>query len=164
MYNFLYKSPIGDILLVSDGEYLTGLYFTSSKSIDKVKGINENKEVFALTSKWLDKYFNGENPNYLDIPLKLNGSDFCLKVWKILSTIPYGTVTTYGDIAKLIDKRMSSQAVGYAVGHNPISIIIPCHRVIGKNNNLTGYGGGIDKKVKLLEIEGIDTSKMYYKN
>ena len=115
--------------------------------------------------RWLDIYFSGKNPDFTP-PLHLKGSPFQMDVWEILLTIKYGSVLTYGDIAKKIaEKRginkMASQAVGGAVGHNPISIIVPCHRVVGAGGNLTGYGGGIDKKIKLLELEGLDLSSFY---
>lgn len=169
-YMSYYESPIGKIMITSDEKYITGLWFTSSRFIDSYKEenyvFNDTLEVIKTTKDWLDKYFKGEKVDYHDIPLSLVGSDFCLEVWDILKEIPYGKTITYGEIANKIAKtrgitKMSSQAVGYAVGHNPISIIIPCHRVVGKKGNLTGYGGGIDKKIALLEIEKIDMSKYY---
>ena len=164
-YMCKYESPIGKIILVSDGENLTGLWFEGQKYFLNL--ITEQKcdlEIFKKTKKWLDIYFSGKNPEE-EIPINLYGTDFRVKVWNILKEIPYGNVITYGEIAKRLAsekgmKKMSAQAVGAAVSHNPISIIIPCHRVIGNNKNLTGYAGGIDKKVKLLEIEGIDISNM----
>ncbi|MDR3238304.1 MAG: methylated-DNA--[protein]-cysteine S-methyltransferase, partial [Spirochaetia bacterium] len=122
--------------------------------------------VFAAVKKWLDRYFDGKNPAILELPLAPIGGEFRQDVWSILCEIPYGEVITYGDIAKKMalkmnKQRMSSQAVGGAVGHNPISIIIPCHRVVGSNGSLTGYGGGISKKVKLLELEGVDMSPLF---
>lgn len=116
--------------------------------------------------KWLDRYFNGEKPKISEIDLSPKGSEFAKKVWEILCKIPYGEVTTYGEIAKKIAKtmnkdKMSAQAVGGAVGHNPISIIIPCHRVVGSNGSLTGYAGGIDKKISLLKHEGVDMTNLY---
>ena len=115
---------------------------------------------------WLDRYFAGENPQISELPLAPSGSDFRQMVWKILCDIPSGQTTTYGEIAKKIAARtgrstMSAQAVGGAVGHNPISIIIPCHRVVGTNGSLTGYAGGIDKKIALLELEGVDMTKYF---
>ena len=114
----------------------------------------------------LDRYFAGEKPEISELPLAPIGGEFRQAVWKILCEIPYGQVTTYGEIAKKIAaqrnrKTMSAQAVGGAVGHNPISIIIPCHRVVGSNGSLTGYAGGIDLKIKLLEHEGVDLSKFF---
>jgi methylated-DNA-[protein]-cysteine S-methyltransferase len=116
--------------------------------------------------KWLDRYFDGEKPDLSELPLAPTGGEFRRMVWDILCEIPYGEVVTYGDIAKKMAqkmkrKSMSSQAVGGAVGHNPISIIIPCHRVVGSNGSLTGYAGGIDKKIKLLELEGADISSLF---
>ncbi len=164
-YMCKYESPIGKIILVSDGENLTGLWFEGQKYFLNL--ITEQKcdlEIFKKTKKWLDIYFSGKKPEE-EIPINLYGTDFRVKVWNILKEIPYGNVITYGEIAKRLAsekgmKKMSAQAVGAAVSHNPISIIVPCHRVIGNNKNLTGYAGGIDKKIKLLEIEGIDISNM----
>ena len=164
-YMCKYESPIGKIILVSDGENLTGLWFEGQKYFLNL--ITEQKcdlEIFKKTKKWLDIYFSGKEPEE-EIPINFYGTDFRVKVWNILKEIPYGNVITYGEIAKRLAlekgmKKMSAQAVGAAISHNPISIIVPCHRVIGNNNNLTGYAGGIDKKIKLLEIEGIDISNM----
>ena len=118
----------------------------------------DNLQVFENTKKWLDRYFEKEKPSIKEIPIAPKGGEFRQKVWKILCEIPYGQTITYGEIAKRIAKqmnkeKMSAQAVGNAVGHNPISIIIPCHRVIGKNGSLTGYAGGIERKKMLLELE-----------
>ena len=119
---------------------------------------------FNKNKKWLDKYFNGEKPQIsdLDINLEYTGSEFAQNVWKLLCDIPYGKVVTYGELAKKVARKMnkskmSAQAVGGAVGHNPIGIIVPCHRVVGANGSLTGYAGGIDKKIKLLELENVGT-------
>ena len=122
--------------------------------------------LFDIAKKWLDRYFSGQKPDAAELPLAPQGNAFRQGVWEILCTIPYGEVTTYGSIAKkmavkLQKERMSSQAVGGAVGHNPISIIIPCHRVIGVNGSLTGYAGGIETKIKLLELEGVDMSGFF---
>jgi len=154
-----YSSPLGEIVLQSDGEFLTGLWFLNSRFIKNEGKIDDNNEIFVITKAWLDKYFRGERPNPQEIPYRLEGSEFSMRVWKILETIPYGEIITYGEIAKKLDEKMSAQAVGHAVGHNPISIIVPCHRVMGANNNLTGYGGGIDKKIGLLKLEGIDVEE-----
>lgn len=118
------------------------------------------------TKKWLDRYFKGEKPQIAELDLAPIGSDFAQNVWKILCDIPYGQITTYGNIAKKVAEimnknTMSAQAVGGAVGHNPISIIIPCHRVVGTNGNLTGYAGGIDKKIFLLKHEQVDMRKLF---
>ncbi len=161
-YQTEYKSPLGDISICCDEqENIVGLWFNGQKYFCNINGkiIRKDKlKIFNITKNWLDKYFKGENPDIKNIPLKLIGTDFQKKVWTILHKIPYGTTTTYGNIAKQIAKqnnitKMSAQAVGGAVGHNPIAIIIPCHRVIGKNGKLTGYAAGIDKKQKLLELE-----------
>lgn len=118
------------------------------------------------TKKWLDRYFRGEMPQIDELSLAPSGNEFRKEVWKILCEIPYGEVTTYGEISRKIAKnrgidKMSAQAIGGAVGHNPISIIIPCHRVVGADGSLTGYAGGIQKKIKLLKLEGADMEKFY---
>jgi len=169
-FNDYYNSPIGNITMVSDGESLCGLWFDGQKYFaSTVKGKTEDKTlpVFEQTKKWLDIYFSGNKPDFMP-KLSLNGSEFRMAVWDILLTIPYGSVMTYGEIAKILAKqrgvaKMSAQAVGGAVGHNPISIIVPCHRVVGTNGNLTGYAGGIDKKISLLKIEKTDVKKAYSK-
>ncbi len=161
-----YSSPIGDITIASNGTALTGLWFDGQKYFAATLGADykeENLPVFAEAKRWLDMYFSGREPDFTP-PLKLNGSPFRMAVWQILLSIPYGQTITYGAIAKQLaaqtgQANMSAQAVGGAVGHNPISIIVPCHRVVGTNGSLTGYAGGINKKVKLLELEGIDTTK-----
>ncbi|MBQ7410701.1 MAG: methylated-DNA--[Clostridia bacterium] len=164
-YMCKYNSEIGNIIIVSDGENLTGLWFEGQKHfLNLFEEQEEELEIFTKTKRWLDIYFSGKKPEF-SIPVIFSGTEFRVKVWNILKEIPYGEVITYGDIAKRLAeekgiKKMSAQAVGAAVGHNPISIIVPCHRVIGNNNNLTGYAGGLDKKKRLLEIEGIDISKM----
>lgn len=162
-----YTSPLGLIYMSSDGEYLTGLWF--SKSRDEKKHHDEYQEkdlkIFVETEKWLDLYFQGRNPDFTP-KYKIEGTPFRLAVSKIMCKIPYGSVVTYQDIANELAKmkgiaKMSAQAVGGAVGWNPICLIVPCHRVVGKNGSLTGYGGGIQNKVKLLELEGIDMSKYF---
>ncbi|OUQ20104.1 6-O-methylguanine DNA methyltransferase [Lachnoclostridium sp. An14] len=161
-----YSSPLGDILLAADQEGLTGLWFEGQKYfalyLDKE---HEEKElpVFETAKQWLDLYFSGKNPKF-QVPLHFTGTPFQNEVWEILSAIPYGQTTTYGEIAKKLAARrglphMSAQAVGGAVGHNEISIIVPCHRVVGTNGSLTGYAGGIDRKVKLLTLEQVDVSR-----
>lgn len=167
-YTTHYASPLGDILLASDEQGLTGLWFDQ----EKYYAMNLDPEheegecpAFASARAWLDQYFKGEEPDFLP-PLHPLGSDFQKAVWDILLTIPYGKTTTYGEIAKQIAARrglarMSAQAVGGAVGHNEISIIIPCHRVVGTNGSLTGYAGGIDKKIWLLEKEGTDMNGFF---
>lgn len=171
----LYKSyyisqELGKITLASDGINLIGVWLEGQKYFaDSVKAEmqeNDDLQIFKQTKNWLDRYFNKEMPNISELALAPIGNQFRQDVWDILCKIPYGEVTTYGQIAQQISqlhnkKTMSAQAVGGAVGHNPISIIIPCHRVIGKSGSLTGYAGGIDIKIKLLEIEGVDMSKMF---
>lgn len=154
-----YDSILGRLTIVSDGENLTGLYFEGQFDV-KDCAKKDELQIFETVRHWLDSYFKGKRVTTDSIPIKFCGTDFRLKVWNELLKIPYGEVTTYGDIAKRIDKKMSARAVGGAVGHNPISIIVPCHRVIGAGGKLTGYSGGIEKKIKLLQIEGIDTNKL----
>ncbi len=157
----VYNSPIGALYLVSDGTVLTGLFFDAEKILSKMKKGKENVPAFDTTKRWLDIYFSGKEPDFLP-PIKLKGTPFREEVWKLLGSIPYGTTVSYGDLAKVLaarhGKKMSAQAVGGAVGKNPISIIIPCHRVIGANGKLIGYGGGLDKKKYLLELEGIQSN------
>ena len=149
--------------MASDGENLTGLWFKEQKYYaSTISGeiMEKNLVIFEKTIQWLERYFHGERPRITELQLAPQGSMFRKEVWKILCEIPYGEVLTYGEIAKMIAKkrgmeRMSAQAIGGAVGHNPISIIIPCHRVIGSDGSLTGYAGGIELKKKLLEHEGI---------
>lgn len=163
-----YESPLGSITLGSDGENLTGLWFDDQKYFASTlceETAEKDLTIFTQTKQWLDIYFNGQNPGFTP-QLKLSGSDFRIAVWEILKEIPYGHIMTYSEIAhrialiKGIDK-MSAQAVGGAVGHNPISIIVPCHRVVGSNGSLTGYAGGIDKKLKLLTLEKADVNNLF---
>lgn len=162
-YTTMYQSPIGEIFLTADKIGLTGLWFDTEKFYtDSFEKGYEKKEVpiFGAAKKWLDIYFSGQKPEFVP-KMHISGSSFQLSVWKLLRQIPYGETTTYGELAKMVAKergisRMSAQAIGGAVGHNRISIIIPCHRVIGSNGNLTGYAGGLDKKKKLLLLEGVD--------
>lgn len=170
IYTTNYKSPIGNILLASKDNKLIGLWIEGQKYYlqtinDKIEKL-DNDKILIKTKKWLDRYFNKEKPDIKELDLNPIGSDFRQEVWKILCDIPYGKVTTYNDIAKQIAEKkgikiMSAQAVGGAVGHNPISIIIPCHRVVGTNGSLTGYAGGIDKKIYLLEHEGVDMKNLF---
>lgn len=162
IYTAQYDSLVGKLILASTEDQLIGLWLEGQKyfqaSIKDEMTEECDLPVLQRTRTWLDAYFNGERPNLADLPLAPRGSAFRQEVWKILCTIPYGQVITYGDIAKEMAKRldkqsMSAQAVGGAVGHNPISIIIPCHRVIGSTGSLTGYAGGIDKKIALLKHE-----------
>ena len=149
-----YASPIGEMLIVSDGEAICGVWFYGQKHFPSLDNLNQKDDlaIFGKVKKWFDDYFNGLNP---EINFKLNptGSDFRLKVWRILSEIPYGGTMAYGEIASKLSSSMSAQAVGGAVGHNPIAILSPCHRVLGANGNLTGYAGGIDRKIFLLNLE-----------
>lgn len=170
IHTTLYSSPVGSITLAEEGGSLTGLWLEGQKHFAaSLKNVPEEKAdlpIFSAARKWLDAYFNGQNPAISDLPLAPQGGDFRQGVWHILCEIPYGTCITYGDIAKKMAVKMnrsgmSSQAVGGAVGNNPISIIIPCHRVVGANGNLTGYGGGLEKKKQLLALEGVDLSRFF---
>lgn len=169
-YKSYYKSPLGKISLVSNEKKLIGLWLEGQKkflsTLTEEKIFNDEIEILVKTKKWLERYFDGEKPKIEELKLEPSGSDFRQEVWKLLCEIPYGEVTTYGELAKKMAKKMnkktmSAQAIGGAVGHNPISIIIPCHRVIGTNGNLTGYVGGIDKKLKLLQLEKVNTDKLF---
>lgn len=163
-----YSSPLGTLFLSADEIGLTGVWMEKRRYfVHCPKEEQEKKEipVFQQTKRWLDTYFSGKEPDF-SVPFHLIGTDFQKEVWNILCTIPYGETMTYGEIAKQIAgkrgiSRMSAQAVGGAVGHNKISILVPCHRVVGANGSLTGYGGGIDRKVKLLALEGIDMDAFF---
>lgn len=163
-----YDSPLGGVLLAADEIGLRGLWFDGQKYFARdlpAKRTKRKTPVLAETERWLDIYFSGKEPNFLP-PLHPVGSAFRREVWELLLQIPYGQTATYGEIARQFAEkkglaRMSAQAVGGAVGHNEISIIIPCHRVVGTNGNLTGYAGGIDKKVKLLELEHADMTEFF---
>lgn len=160
-------SPLGEITLRSDGEALTGLWFADDKHYgakDIAGAALADLDIFTQAEDWLAEYFAGREPK-VSVPLKLQGSEFQMQVWRLLQDIPYGKLVTYGDIAKKIAAqkgvaRMSAQAVGGAVGHNPLCIIVPCHRVVGANGSLTGYGGGMWRKVRLLELEKVAMSKL----
>ena len=163
-YTYTYKTPtqFSDMVMNSDGEYLTGLWFEGSRDSSKHEnGAVKDLPIFRETCRWLDLYFSGNVPDFTP-KYKINGlTPFRKEVSDIMNTIGYGQTLTYNDIAKIIAKRrgmekMSAQAVGGAVGWNPICIIIPCHRVIGANGNLTGYGGGLNNKIELLKLEGIE--------
>lgn len=167
IYLNTYKSPIGEIYLNSDGENLIRVCFKNSRDYN-LKFIEDAEEknlpIFDETIKWFDVYFQGEEPKFTPKYKIDNLTPFRKAVIDEMIKIPFGKTITYNDIAKAIAKkrgikRMSAQAVGGAVGWNPIGIIIPCHRVVGTNGSLTGYGGGIQNKVKLFEVEGIDLSK-----
>ena len=160
LYTSHYASPLGGMTLVSDGTALVGLYFDGQKyaaeGLDATR-TQKNLPIFEEARRWLDVYFSGRKPDFMPA-LAPHGTAFQQSVWEILRTIPYGQTVTYGAIARRIEQntgcRMSAQAVGGAVGRNPISILIPCHRVVGTNGSLTGYAGGIDKKERLLRWEG----------
>lgn len=161
-YACYYSSPIGRIKIAGNENSLTGLWFEGQKyiSADIFQECNiQDISAFKQAKKWLDIYFDGKAPDFTP-PLKLSALSFRMSVWDILLTIPYGKTMTYGEIAAVVSKqrgasKMSAQAVGGAVGHNPISLIVPCHRVIGANGNLTGYAGGIHRKKWLLTHEGV---------
>lgn len=160
IYTYGYKSPLGKITLAGSEDGLSGLWFENQKYFGK--GLPENHEekrlsVFDMTIRWLDVYFAGSVPDFTP-PLCLKGTDFRREIWDILLCVPYGKTITYGEIARITARRkglekMSAQAVGGAVGQNPVSIIIPCHRVVGSDGSLTGYAGGTDKKLLLLRLE-----------
>lgn len=162
LYQTSYNSPLGEIAIVADDHALVGLWIEGqnhfAKAIQNQTPVLQTTPILAQAKSWLCSYFQGRNPDPHDIPLRLDGTAFQLTVWRILREIPYGQVTTYGIIArqvaqKLNQPKMSAQAVGGAVGRNPISIIVPCHRVIGATGNLTGYAGGLEKKQHLLKLE-----------
>lgn len=163
-----YDSPLGGILLAADEIGLRGLWFDGQKYFARglpEKCVEGDAPALSEAKRWLDIYFTGEEPDFLP-PLHPVGSPFRQSVWEILLRIPYGRTVTYGEIARqLAEKsgraRVSAQAVGGAVGHNEISILIPCHRVVGTGGSLTGYAGGIDKKVRLLELEGADMRDLF---
>lgn len=157
-----YHSPIGDIFIASKDNKLVGLWTEGQKHfLSTIKeDIKESCEepILLKTKNWLNRYFNKEDPQISELEISLTGSDFRIAVWNILCNIPYGKTITYGEIAKQIAtqmgiKKMSSQAIGSAVGHNPISIIIPCHRVVASGGKIGGYAGGIDRKIYLLCLE-----------
>lgn len=167
MYISHYESPIGWMTMASDVERLTGLWFDQQKyfgsTLNGTCVSRDDLQIFQTTKEWLNIYFTGKCPPFTP-PLHMIGSEFRKEVWEILQNIPFGQTMSYGEIAKLMAHRkgmktMSAQAVGGAVGHNPISLIIPCHRVIGTNGQLTGYDGGLDKKQWLLLNERVPTFK-----
>lgn len=173
IYKYRYRTPndFSDMIMNSDGESLTGLWFEGSRDSSKhtMNCEEKNLEIFQETSRWLDIYFGGKNPDFIPKYRIENLTSFRQEVIDIMNTIDFGRTITYQDISKMIaEKRgilkMSAQAVGGAVGWNPICIIIPCHRVIGTNASLIGYGGGIQNKVALLKLEGHDMSKFIIPN
>ncbi len=168
MHTRTYESPLGNIFLAADEVGLAGLWFEGQKYFANTLPAEYDEEPSAIldeAARWLDEYFKGREPSFAP-PLHPAGSSFRHKVWKVLLEIPYGQTMTYGEIAQRLAKEtgaksVSAQAVGGAVGHNEVSLIIPCHRVVGANGSLTGYAGGVDKKIKLLELEGTDTSTFF---
>lgn len=161
-YTSTYQSPLGEIILTGGGDALTGLWFSGGKVPAQLSGGElEAREtpVFARTMRWLDIYFSGREPDFLP-ELRMAGTPFQRRVWALLRTIPYGETTTYGELAKRLAAelglhRMSARAVGGAMGRNPVSIIVPCHRVVGAGGSLTGYAGGLERKRGLLACEGV---------
>lgn len=157
-----YDAPYGRYVMAAEDGALTGLWLEGQKYFpsDLPEPSGEEAEIFARTRRWLDAYFAGRQPEVSALPTAPRGSAFAQSVWQLLLEIPYGQTVTYGQLAKRLAEqrgltRMSAQAVGGAVGHNPISVIIPCHRVLGAKNRLTGYAGGLDVKTFLLKLEGI---------
>jgi len=157
-YSFIYSSPIGQITIASNKDEIVGLWNEGQKYHSfPIEGQMERSPdipVLKEAAKWLDQYFSKKNPRIYDLPLAPIGTDYRKKVWNVLCKIPYGETVSYGQIAKMLGEDTSPRAVGGAVGHNPISIIIPCHRVVGSNGSLTGYAGGIERKTFLLTLEG----------
>lgn len=166
IYRAICDSPIGRILLCAKDDALAGLHIEGQPGFCDYPEVGSENPVILQTKDWLKRYFDRMKPSPDEIKISLEGTAFRLEVWELLLQIPYGETVTYGELAAIIAKRrgisrMSAQAVGGAVGSNPISIIVPCHRVMGRGGALTGYAGGVDKKVKLLELEGVDTSQYY---
>lgn len=168
LYQSEYLSPLGKIILTSEGNNLTGLWFAGGRepkwaTTDASSG--KDVTVFTQTREWLDIYFSGREPGFTP-PVAWQDSAFRNLVWDLLLQIPYGQTVAYGDLAvqaaaMLGKKKMAAQAIGGAVGANPICLIVPCHRVVGKNGSLTGYGGGLDKKIALLKLEKVDLKKFF---
>lgn len=163
-YTYHYQSPLGGITLAGNEEALTGLWFDGQKYFGSTLGkeaVEKELPVFRQTKKWLDLYFRGQEPGFTP-PLSFQASLFRKRVWEYLLTIPFGQTVTYGEIAKKLSGveggGTSARAVGNAVGHNPVSIIVPCHRVLGAGGKLTGYAGGTEKKEQLLLLEGVRLS------
>ncbi|BEU88921.1 methylated-DNA--[protein]-cysteine S-methyltransferase [Selenomonas sp. TAMA-11512] len=162
-YTAHYTSPLGPITLAADGTALTGLWFDGQKYFaDTLDETHEKKSlpIFEEVRRWLDLYFSGKEPDFLP-PLAPKATPFQKSVWDVLLSIPYGRTMTYGEIAARIGRKKASHAVGGAVSRNPVSLIIPCHRVVGASGSLTGYAGGIDKKIRLLELEGVDMARLF---
>lgn len=154
-YTCSFQSPLGALTLASDGRALTGLWFVSQKHYADTltpEHQEQSLSIFEETLRWLELYFSGRAPEFTPA-LCLRGTPFRRAVWELLLSIPYGRTVTYGELASHWP-RMSAQAVGGAVGHNPISLIVPCHRVLGADGSLTGYAGGVERKAWLLRHEG----------
>lgn len=167
IYTEKYSSPLGTITLAGDGEALTGLWFEGQKYFGSTlpwEAVRGSCPVFLQARRWLNMYFNGERPNFTP-PLRYAATPFREAVWEILLSVPYGKTVTYSQIARTLEERTgehrAAQVVGGAVGRNPISLIIPCHRVVGAGGNMTGYAGGIKRKLRLLELERADTRGLY---
>ena len=173
MYRYdCHPSPVGTITLASCGDRLMGLWIEKQRFfMDVLKGKDVRQEetaVIRLAKDWLDRYFDRQRPSAEEIPVKWIGSEFQKQVWDLLKDIPYGQVVTYGELAKVLARKrglasLSAQAVGGAVGRNPISILVPCHRVVGSGGRLTGYSGGLSLKRTLLTLENADLSRLYKK-
>ena len=167
-YISYYQSPLGKLLLAADQTGITGAWFENQKYYAHSLDAEHTEKVTPIledTKRWLDLYFSGKEPDFMP-PLHPSGTPFQMDVWDILRQIPYGTTITYGAVAKEIARRrgiprMSAQAAGGAVGRNPVSILIPCHRVVGSNGSLTGYAGGIDRKIKLLALEKVPVESYF---
>lgn len=167
-YTSIYQTPLGNVLLAADEAGLTGLWFEGAKFYAaglSLGHVEKELPVFETAKEWLAVYFTGRNPDFFP-PVHLIGSPFRTRVWEILLQIPYGQTMTYGELAARIAEergipRMSAQAVGGAVAHNPISVMVPCHRMVGSNGSLTGYAGGISRKSALLTLEGVDMDRLF---
>lgn len=163
-----YESPFGTMTMASNGRAVSGLWYKTHRYKDEVLGKapvrNDDDPILKQLAEWLDAYFAKKRPAIDELPLEPVGSDFRQEVWRALRKIPYGETVTYGELSEEVRRirgKASPRSIGGAVGHNPISIVVPCHRVVGASGSLTGFGGGIDKKVLLLTHEGVDMSKFY---
>lgn len=162
-YKMMYESPLGSMILAASDTALVGAWFDGQKYMyGELQGCvmrEEETPILKKAARWLDDYFAGRMPAIMALPLSPQGTEFRRLVWYLLCQVPYGKTTTYGELAREVEartgKKMSAQAIGGAVGHNPISIIIPCHRVLGAKGQVTGYAGGVDKKIALLHLEGV---------